>query len=241
VSRAPGRGTIFFAVFALAVSAGCVRLGFWQLSRLEERRLRNAEVAARSALPPAPALALAGDSSARFRRVVADGLYDFARELLLTSRARNGAPGVHLITPLLTERGAILVNRGWVYAPDGMRIDAVLWREDSVARVEGYAELFAAPQSGPVSTPSVAAAVRRLDHDSLSARFPYPIAPILIVQRLDSGEAAASAKGTPVRVEPPPLGDGPHRAYAIQWFAFAVVGVAGTAYVISRDRRGAPG
>jgi cytochrome oxidase assembly protein ShyY1 len=58
----------------------------------------------------------------------------------------------------------------------------------------------------------------------------------MIVQRMDSGEFTAVDRGTPVRVEPPPLDEGPHRAYAIQWFAFALVGLAGSALVFQRDR-----
>ncbi|HEX9564409.1 MAG TPA: SURF1 family protein [Gemmatimonadaceae bacterium] len=232
-----GRGTVVFAVFALAVSAGCVRLGFWQLSRLHERRARNAEVLAMMQLPPTGLAAFLSDSARRFQRVALQGHYDFENEFVLTSRSRNGAPGVHLITPLLTGDGTVLVNRGWVYAPDGMRIDTPLWHEVGDARVEGYVDLFAPEERGPVSTSSVTRGVRRLDRDSIAARLPYPVADLIVVQRLDSGEVAATTAGIPVRVEPPPLNDGPHRAYAVQWFAFALVGVVGTAYVLARDRR----
>ena len=129
----------------------------------------------------------------------------------------------------------MLVNRGWAYAPDGMKVDLALFREDSNAVVDGFVEEYSMAQ-GAVSTPSVARAVRRLDRDSLAARLPYPLAPVLLVQRLDSGEFTAVDRGTPVRIEPPPLDEGPHRAYAIQWFAFALVGIAGSALVFQRDR-----
>jgi cytochrome oxidase assembly protein ShyY1 len=58
----------------------------------------------------------------------------------------------------------------------------------------------------------------------------------VLVQRLDSGEFVAVDRGTPVRADPPPLGEGSHRAYAIQWFAFAFVGIVGTFLVLNRDR-----
>ena len=57
-----------------------------------------------------------------------------------------------------------------------------------------------------------------------------------IIRMPDSGEAAALSAGTPVRVDPPPLSQGPHRAYAVQWFAFALVGIVGTGLVLARDR-----
>jgi len=232
------KATLFFTIFALAVSVGCIRLGFWQVRRLGERRSANALVTARLGKPPVPLATLAGDTALRFRRARASGTYDFPNEFVLTSRSRNGSPGVHVITPLRVPGNdtAVLVNRGWVYAPDGMKIDLALYHEDTAAaQVDGFVEQFAAAQ-GPVSTPSVERAVRRLDHDSIAARLPYPVAPVLLVQQMDSGEFAAVGRGTPVRVEPPPLDEGSHKAYAIQWFGFAFVGIAGSILVLQRDR-----
>lgn len=232
------RGTWFFVAFALLVSLGCVRLGLWQLDRLHERRSTNMAILARMAEPAVPVEHLPGDSAARFRRATAAGRYDYANEFVLTSRSRHGAPGVHVITPLRLDSvdTAVLVNRGWVYAPDGMRVDLSQVGEDSVAAVDGFVEVVGRG-TGPVATPSVARAARRLDRDSIAARLPYPIAGFVLVQRRDSGEAAAVARGHPVRADPPPLDEGPHRSYAVQWFAFALVGVVGSVLVVARDRR----
>ena len=232
-----GRGTLAFAVFAIAIAVGCVKLGFWQLDRLGQRRTANAQIIGRLGEAAVSLDRLPRNTTVRFRRATATGTYDFANEFVLTSRGRNGAPGVHVITPLrmASTDTAVLVNRGWAYAPDGMSIDLALFREDSSAVIDGFVEEFSASQ-GPVSTPSVARAVRRLDRDSIAARIPYPIAPVLLVQRKDSGEFTAVDRGTPVRAEPPPLDEGSHRAYAIQWFGFALVGLVGTALVVQRDR-----
>lgn len=232
-----GRATLFFALFALAISAGCIRLGFWQVSRWREHLAVNAQVIGRLDAAAVPIASIAPDTGVRFRRAFAEGRYDFEREIVHTTRPRNGAPGVHILTPLRWGDSAVLVNRGWVYAPDGMRIDHALWREDSVARVEGFVEVYAPTIAGPVSTPSVERGVRALAFDSISALLPYGLLSVLIVQRVDSGEAAALSAGTPVRVDPPPLSQGPHRAYAVQWFAFALVGIVGTGLVLARDRR----
>ena len=229
-------------LFALAVSLGCIRLGFWQLERLRARRELNAQVMARLAEAPVPLEHLPRNSTVRFRRVTTTGVYDFANEFVLTSRIRNGAPGVHIITPLRRPGTdtTVLINRGWAYTPDGMRVDLDVFREDSTAIIDGFVDEFAVA-SGAVSTPSVERAVRRLDRDSLSARLPYPLAAVLLVQRKDSGEFTAVDRGTPVRVEPPRLDEGPHRSYAIQWFGFAAVGIAGSLVVLQRDRKRHPG
>jgi surfeit locus 1 family protein len=198
-------------------------------------------VLARLAEAPVPLDHLPGNSTVRFRRVTTAGTYDFANEFVLTTRTRNGAPGVHIITPLRRPGTdtAVLVNRGWAYSPDGMRVDLDLFREDSLAIIDGFVEEFSIA-SGAVSTPSVERAVRRLDRDSVSARLPYPLAAVVLVQQKDSGEFTAVDRGTPVRVEPPRLDEGSHRSYAIQWFGFAVVGIAGSLVVIQRDRKRRP-
>lgn len=231
------RATAFFTLVALALSAGCIRLGFWQLERLRERRAANALVIGRLREAPTPLRAIHATSGVRFRRATATGTYDFANEFVLTSRSRNGSPGVHVITPLrfADSDTAVLVNRGWVYAPDGMRIDLTLFHEDTNAVVDGFVEEFSAAQ-GAVSTSSVAKAVRRLDRDSIATRLPYPVGPLILVQQKDSGEFTAVDRGTPVRIEPPPLNEGAHRSYAIQWFGFALVGIAGSILVVRRDR-----
>ncbi len=233
------KGTLAFAIFALIVSLGCLRLGFWQLGRHNERREANALITARLVEVPVELRALREDSLVRFKRVRVTGRYDFTNEMVLTSRGRNGAPGVHVITPLKLESSdsSILVNRGWAYAPDGMKVDLGLFREDSnVVVVDGYLEEFSTTP-GAVSTSSVANGIRRLEYDSIRTRLSYPVVRVIVVQRADSGEAIAVDKGHPVRVDPPPLNAGPHRAYAIQWFAFALVGIVGTVLVLQRDRR----
>lgn len=232
------KATLFFTLFALGVSLGCIRLGFWQLERLRERREANAQVMARLGEAPVPVENLPRNFTARFRRATASGTYDFDNEFVQTTRARNGAPGVHIITPLRRPGTdtAVLVNRGWAYTPDGMRVDLKVFREDSSTIVDGFVDVFSAV-AGPVSTPSAERAVRRLDRDTIAARLPYPIANVILVQQKDSGEFVAVDRGTPVRLEPPRLDEGPHRSYAIQWFGFALVGIAGSVVVLQRDRK----
>jgi cytochrome oxidase assembly protein ShyY1 len=41
----------------------------------------------------------------------------------------------------------------------------------------------------------------------------------------------------PFRVALPPLDEGPHRGYALQWFAFALITIVGTVAAVQRGRR----
>jgi len=49
---------VLFGVLTVIAAGVCVRLGFWQLDRLEQRRAKNALVLERGTLPPLPMRAL---------------------------------------------------------------------------------------------------------------------------------------------------------------------------------------
>ncbi|HEY8311623.1 MAG TPA: SURF1 family protein, partial [Gemmatimonadaceae bacterium] len=90
-------------------------LGFWQLRRLAQRRAQNAEVVARLADRAIPVRALTHDSAAlHYRRVELHGAYDYAHQIKVTERTRDGSPGVNIITPLhiAGTDTVVLVNRG---------------------------------------------------------------------------------------------------------------------------------
>ena len=229
--------TIAFIVFAIAMGAGCVRLGVWQLSRLSERRERNATISSRVFAQPVSFGAATRDSAtARYRQVQLSGRYDYSRQLIYTSRSRSGAPGVQILTPLATtaDTPPVLVNRGWVYAPDGMTIDLSQWGEGDSVTVVGYIEEFV-PARGPVTTSSVTRAVRHLVRDSIEARLGTAVAPFLVVQRLGSEQIGPILH--PSRIGVPALDEGSHRGYAIQWFSFAAIAVIGVGAVVRLEQK----
>ena len=238
------RRALAFLIFAGLVAAGCVRLGIWQLHRLAERRALNASLLARLSARPATVLELLRDTShTAYRRASAVGTYDFANELALASRTRQGSPGVNIITPLrLADTDtAVLVNRGWVYAADAMTADFARWLEPSAASVTGYVLRIPRDARGSVTAPTNRHVVRYLDFDSLAKRLPYPIAPVMVVVTdapRTSGTGAASRDSTPARLPPPLMDEGPHLGYAIQWFSFAAIALIGAAVAVRAERRG---
>ena len=220
------------SVFAVSFAAICISLGFWQIRRLQARQHQNALLASRRFAPETDLDALPGDTAvARFRRVRVSGRYDYRHEIVQTLRGRRGSPGVNIITPLLRPGTdtAVLVNRGWVYAPDGITIEASRWREADTLDGTGFVETF--PTKGPFEPPNPARprSLRRLDRSALVRIFPYPIANYYIVLT-DS----AQGPNVPPRVEPARLDEGPHRNYAIQWFSFAAISIIGLVIFIRR-------
>ena len=234
------RRHLVFAALALVAAVVCARLGFWQLSRLRERREANALVAGRLRLPVATALRElpADTAAARFRRVRLTGRFDYDHEVRLTGRSRNGSPGVNIVTPLrLADTNvAVLVNRGWVYSPNGADADLARWREEDSATVVGFVTPLGARRGNARSATADARSVRWLDDRDIARAAGYPVAPLTVV-RQDSASPATRRDSTPVRLGVPPLDEGPHRGYAVQWFVFALIAIVGPALLFSKLRQ----
>jgi surfeit locus 1 family protein len=227
------RRSIVFCAFAVLAAILFVRLGFWQLARLHAKVQRNVAIAARQHAAPVQFASLPRDTTAaRYRRASATGVFDYGEELVLSGRTHQGSPGVEMVTPLRLAGSdtAVLVDRGWVYSPDGSTVDRARWRERDSATVVGYVEQYA-PDAGTTAAARDPRIVRRISRREASARIPYPLAPYYLVQ---TGDTASSR---PVRREIPTLDEGPHRSYAIQWFSFAAIALAGALAVIRRERR----
>lgn len=224
---------------ALATAGICIRLGLWQLERLGERRAANGRTAARLDVDPVELGSITIDSGAGWRRVRLRGTYDFDREFVLPNRSRDGAPGVNLLTPLRVPGldSAVLVNRGWIYAPDGASVDRVRWREGPEGSGIGYVlwPTPGPPVSAALSPVDSTRRLSRVDAARIAASIPYPVASYHVVLLADP--AAPGEGATPVRLEAPPLDEGPHKSYAIQWFSFAAVVVIGTSALIRADQR----
>jgi surfeit locus 1 family protein len=225
------RWNVAFLVASVAMAVLFVRLGVWQLHRLGERRAKNATVLARLAIPPVPLSDLPRDTAlAKYRRVRVAGTYDFAHEVVLTGRTREGSPGVHVVTPM-RQAGSdseVLVDRGWVYSPDASHVDQLQWREPLRVDTTGYVETFA-HRAGAPSLPGRTFRLRWLEPDTVALAAGHPIARFFVV--LD-GDTSASSFHVPARVPPPPLDEGPHMSYAIQWFSFAVIAVVGAGIAV---------
>jgi len=222
-----------FALLGVIVAAVCVRLGVWQLERLGERRQLNDRLRSRAEMPPVDVTALPADTGiAHYRRVRIAGTYDFDREIVLTNRSRQGSPGVNIITPLRIpgRDTAILVNRGWVYAPDGMTADLTRWREPAQVSGDAFVENYGTGK-GVVRAPARPQAWRWLDRDALSQAFPYPLAPYFVVLIAEGPETPPNV---PPRLSVPPLDEGPHTSYAIQWFSFATISIIGMILFLRR-------
>jgi len=229
------RRTVVYLVLSFLAAALFARLGVWQLSRLAQRRARNAEVSARLSQPPGTVRTLPADTAAlHFRRVHVAGRLDYAREIVLVNRTRQGSPGVHILTPLHVAGTdtLVLVNRGWVYSPNSADVDLGRWREADSLSADGWVDV-PARLAGPAALASSPRAFRWLDRDAVARVVGAPVAPYVIALDPPPGNPPPDR---PVRVPPPALDEGPHRSYAIQWFFFALLAVVGGVVFARSDR-----
>ncbi len=167
-----------------------------------------------------------------YRRVGINGVYDYTHEILITNRTRNGSPGVQIVTPLRMAGNdtAVLVTRGWVYAPDGMTIDRKRWQEPGTVTGEAFVENFT-HGAGQPRLVQRDRSFRWLDQATIAQEFPYPIEPFRLI--LISG-GAQRGPNVPPRVDVPALDEGPHQNYAIQWFSFAAISIFGMILFVRR-------
>jgi surfeit locus 1 family protein len=228
----PVRSRLWIIVGFTVVALVCARLGLWQVERLRERRSANKAALAERSKPPLDLQNTdAPDSSLVSRRVRASGYYDHDHDIVLRGRAYQGVPGVEIVSPLLigVGRPAVLVNRGFVPSPDAVSVSTDSLRQSGEVRIEGIALPIRSGRGAPLLHENQTTWAD-LDLAQLQGRLPYPIRSIYIRQSPDS-----SVSSFPRRLAPPPLDDGPHLSYAIQWFAFATMAVV-FGIILSRSR-----
>ncbi len=240
------RAWLFATLFVFAGTALCIRLGIWQLDRLEQRRAFNAQV---ESMRAAELLDLnqnlpADISAMEWRAVTVTGEYDFENQVALRNQYVGDQYGYHLITPLLFVGGAVLVGRGWIPADPagGNAVPARnAWRrydEPGTVTITGQIRLGQdKPAIGGVAdaefSPGQArfAVWNNLNVVRISEQSPYPLLPVYIQPNLDGNNSEPPIKYQPI-VE---LTEGSHFGYALQWFAFAAILFVGYPFYLRKQ------
>jgi cytochrome oxidase assembly protein ShyY1 len=219
------------ALAVLVLATVCVRLGFWQLSRLDERLAENSVIEHNLATDPVPAGSLAGagepvSDSDQWRPVTATGSYDVGHQLLVRYQANAGARGVDVLVPLVGDDGtAVLVDRGFWESPSGTPdASAVPPPPTGTVTVTGWLRQDSTASSD--ATVASDGTVRAVSSATLSQSLPYPVRGGWVMAREESPPPDQPLAGP----ELPELDSGPHFFYAMQWFFFALLAVAGYCY-----------
>jgi surfeit locus 1 family protein len=231
-------------LFSTTVLIGllAMSLGLWQLRRHAQRAERNRLATLGSSLPPIIGDSVMTPALLPNRTAILMGTLDESREFLLRNRLVAGVPAVMVITPLRLPGSdtALLVNRGYVPARNAVDPVTASWSERDRRVFRGV--LLPLPDRGD-GAPIIRngrESWHALDLRMLRTRMPYPIADLYLLTEPDSASADHTVRGTvyPFRAELPPIDQGPHLGYALQWFGIAVAVLAfGVIFVWRGARR----
>lgn len=111
------RPLLWPTLFSLPVLLLCVGLGVWQMERREWKREILDRIAVNQAAPVMTFDELAKGDPLRheYGRVRVAGTFLHDREFFLAARSLKNKVGLHVVTPLRTDDGRIvLLDRGWI-------------------------------------------------------------------------------------------------------------------------------
>ncbi len=230
---------IVAVAIGVLVSLLFIRLGVWQLDRLEERREENATIESRTEEPVRPLEGVLGQhdgdvGAMKHRHVSVEGLYRTDEEFFSIGRADGNTRGTLVATPMDLDDGTVLVVvRGLVppdtqgppasgYAPPSGRV-VVEGRIDDGEQPTAIGE--PEPNNGKLTSLS------RLDLSYIDEWIDGDVLPVTL---LLENQSPPDPGGSPVHVTPEELTEGSHLGYAVQWFAFSLIVAIGVAVLVYR-------
>jgi surfeit locus 1 family protein len=211
----------FTTLAAIAFVALTFAAGQWQTGRASQKMEMQARLEAMSVEAPLamPAALVSGDSLVQ-RRLTARGSFE-GRSYLVDNKVYRGAPGYHVITPFCVEPSApcVLVNRGWVAAGSRREVLPPVAAPTGPVDLEGIVVL---PPSRPYELGHQTGedvVIQHLVVDRIAARARLTLQPFIVLQ-------TGATTDKMVRDWPrPDTGINTHRAYALQWYVMALVGI----------------
>lgn len=220
------RSTLWAGLLIAALAALFMAAGFWQMARAHYKERIQSEVHAAAVDAPLHAGREILDAShAHLRRLEARGTWVPERTVLLDNKVQNGVVGYEVVTPLRLDEGDLhlLVNRGWIRAPQLRSELPTIETPSGTVSVEGIARIPNARFLELGSEIVTGTVWQNLTIERYKAWSQLPLQPVLLYQQggnpdgLQRVEAAPEAAG---------INADRHRGYAITWFSLAGVTVA---------------
>lgn len=244
IMRLFSRKWIGATILALLAVGVMIRLGFWQLDRLEQRRVFNARVIQQVEQEPLKITRetlLLDMSGMEYRKVIVRGRYDFTQEIALRNQVWNDQIGVRLLTPLIitgTDR-AVIVDRGWIPQDAYLSGDWSEYAEPGEVTVEGVVRVAQLQADfGKIADPIPASGERLVSWNlanipQIAEQMPYPVISVYVQQSPDGNWTKPPYRS----ILTPELSEGSHMSYAIQWFTFASILAVGYPVFVRNEKR----
>lgn len=231
-------------LFALTLIVAFVIAGFWQLSRLDDRRASNERVEDRALQDPVPFDALLGTpiegdpgEAFDFVAVTVEGAFVDSELARVANRSQDGRGGDWSVALFETTSGQLLaVNRGFVLrsegtvpAPEGMvELEGFLRR----TRTKGWIGADDNPTTERmprlnVEDLAVRAEAAGFDTDGRTTPVWLQLSSIdgAVPDAANEQGLSVDAAVVPRPVPLDDLGEGNHFSYAVQWFSMAALSI----------------
>ncbi|KAF8632944.1 hypothetical protein AX15_001550 [Amanita polypyramis BW_CC] len=223
-------------------------LGTWQLKRLKWKIALIDELEEKLQLQPLslpPRVNLSVIPEFAFRKVLLKGRWDHAHTMQVGPRVREGAHGVHVVTPLIRENGStVLVDRGFV---SNDRVSDLAFRKEGgeveilgMLRTSQRRNSFTPdnrPESGKWYWNDVAAMAEHAGGDAAGVQEVF-------IEQIFEGHAGEAdmklTRGIPIGRPPTVDLRNSHLSYVITWYSLSAVTTAMFVGLLRR-RRQAPG
>ncbi|SKA51867.1 Cytochrome oxidase assembly protein ShyY1 [Enterovibrio nigricans DSM 22720] len=218
-----------FLVFTLAMTALLVKLGYWQMSRAEEKvqLLMQLDVRQQTVLT---AIAEPNADMKGFG-VALQGQFESTQSILLDNQTLNGQVGYRWMVPFTVDGKWLLVELGWVAAPA---------RRDELPKLPLLPDTYVvhgvldAPSDRMVLSHDITEKrwplrVQSIDMDALSVATGKSVFPWIVRStRIEDVQGnTENINVTPVWTPVVMLPE-KHYAYAVQWFGLAIVVAVGS-------------
>lgn len=218
----------------IVLGAVFIRLGEWQLHRLDQKRERNAVAISHEKQPIKPwqeVMAKPIAENDQWQRVSITGTLDAKNQLEVRYRNVDKKQGSEWVLPIITKDGKrVLVNRGFTEKQGGV-VSKPSAPPPGEVTLTGYVRRSEHGKDN--ATKPVHGSVRLINVPAISTHLGQPM-PDGYIQLIES--KPDSAQGM-LLIGPPELDEGPHLSYAIQWFLFTVIAAGGCLLLIRADLR----
>ena len=228
----------FTTVIALTITTACVLvmcwLGFWQLDRMAQKQQRLDSITQKQGKESLSLIQALGTDDPRDRPVTFEGTPDAKRVLLLDNQIYQQQIGYDVLVPVNTNAGWLLVNYGWLPAPDMKRtLPSVTINNKGVQQFTG---VLSEPSDNPLIQETVLdvatypVRIQQVSVEGVGRLLELDLQPYIVVLTDESSEFLR-------HYEPVVMPPEKHLGYAIQWFGLAIAAAIIGAFAIIKKGR----
>ena len=229
--------SLAFTLVALIAVVFCVRLGFWQFDRYQLRHVITKEITEALASKPTTLNASTQAKVGEWSKVTIEGRYNEKFQRIFRGHYFQNQYGLEVLSlfiPTDSELPPIWVDRGWIQTMKGAdAIATIPLPPKGVIQIAGILRKYDEPTaSRGVFFALPAPKIGRIDELSLQETFSGETFHKYLKLENQSGQV-----GQLDNVPLVPPGEGPHLAYAIQWWIFSLLIVVTRIALFKGERR----